>query len=171
MKKEQAILFSDKELQAILDGRKTQFRITANSDICPYAVDDILWVKEKYAKLESSGSYAYFTAEENEKGIYKWLPASGMPKKAARIFLRITGIRKEKLQNISEEDAKAEGVDPITWQSIGMGYMDSSNSKSYRTGFYKSWRLSKIKSLEAEWKNNPDVWVITFELWTVTIEA
>lgn len=83
-----------------------------------------------------------------------------MPRKACRIILEITGHRLEKLLDISEEDAKAEGVE------IGYGgnYVDYVSPETVnmfaRNSFLSLWE--KINGAESRF-DNPWVWVISFK--------
>lgn len=91
-----------------------------------------------------------------------------MPREAARIFLRVTGVRVERLQAITEQDAKDEGAckvypdtDPETGKTT---YMQDENA-TYIGGFVCAWD-STIKSADRAtcgWEANPWVWVIEFE--------
>lgn len=95
------------------------------------------------------------TADEVEKKHYPhgretgWSPSMFMPRRASRLDLLITGIRIERLQDISEADAKAEGV--IFKPGI---------TNSYRQAFANLW--AEING-EGSWSANPWVWAITFE--------
>lgn len=71
---------------------------------------------------------------------YGWRPSIHMPRWASRITLEVTGVRVERLQDISESDARAEGVE---------------SSEQFRT----LWR--RINGAES-WKANPFVWVVEF---------
>lgn len=85
----------------------------------------------------------------------RWRPSIHMPRWASRITLRITDIRVERLQDISEDDARAEGCDPARWideTDVGM--------EGYREGFARLW--NKINGPGA-WDVNPWVWVVSFE--------
>lgn len=78
----------------------------------PYQVGDILYVRETWG--EDNHNYLYradFSDEDLERlnKIMRWRPSIHMPKKAARIFLRVTDIRVERLREITEEQAIAEG--------------------------------------------------------------
>lgn len=96
---------------------------------CPYQVGQILWVREsiyKHTMLPECGA-TYFADATPVMGVgpsgswcgraigWPWkrdvLPSIHMPRWASRITLEITGVRVERLHEISEEDAKAEGVD------------------------------------------------------------
>lgn len=77
-------------------------------------------------------------------------PAIHMPKWAARIWLEITDVRVERLQVISEEDAKAEGA-PLK-------NSPAAHLTSYRRGFQELW-----ESTGGDWAANPWVWVIDFK--------
>ena len=90
-----------------------------------------------------------------------------MPKEACRLFLKITSIKVERLQDISEEDAIAEGVLSIPAKSFGKefrAYVDYLASGSYypisEFSFESLWQ--SING-EESWNANPFVWIITFE--------
>lgn len=82
-----------------------------------------------------------------------WVPSIHMPRWASRIDLLITGVRVERLNDISEEDAKAEGA-PTECSVIG---------DKHFLGFRSLWRA--IYGDES-WQANPWVWVIEFKLIT-----
>lgn len=85
-----------------------------------------------------------------------WKPSIHMPRWASRILLEITNVRVEHLQNISNEDAKAEGFDYSTHPSaIEMGYAIGA-----RTNFRHTWE--QIYGANA-WNKNPWVWVVEFK--------
>ena len=116
----------------------------------PFQIGEILWVKETFAKLDITGdgySYVYKASEngkdwsENSEG-WKWKPSLFMPMDAARIFLEVTNVLYEQVQEISEEDAVKEGF------------------KS-REDFKNLW--IKING-EKSWNDNPYVFVYTFEI-------
>jgi len=92
---------------------------------CPYGqLGDILWVRETFTVngteairggdgeiLEEKKQYVFKGQKlPHIEKLYKWKPSIFMPKAACRIFLEITDIRVERLQDISEEDAIKEGV-------------------------------------------------------------
>src|SRR5690606_13460109 len=79
-----------------------------------FEISDILWVRETFADIEIwdeiGQKYEYqYKAEDNDV-LARWKPSIHMPKAAARIFLEVTDVRIERLQDISNEDAVAEGV-------------------------------------------------------------
>jgi hypothetical protein len=85
------------------------------NDVVPrYKVGDILWVRETFTKVPN-GDYIY-RADPIFDGCGKgdiswdWTPSIFMPREAARIFLEVKDVMVEQLQDITEEDAKAEGV-------------------------------------------------------------
>ncbi len=85
-----------------------------------------------------------------------WKPSIHMPRWASRITLEITEVRIEKVQDISEEDAKYEGAPNI------LGYKDM-GWKDYRDWFKDLWNPIYGKT-EYKWSNNPWVWTIDFKL-------
>lgn len=91
----------------------------------------------------------------------KWHPSIHMPKEAARIFLRVAGVRAERLQDITEKQAIAEGI------RIGMG---GEPYFSCRDAYAPLWN-STVKKSDLDkygWSANPWVWVIEFERMEVT---
>lgn len=83
---------------------------------CPYGKPgDLLWVRETWAPLKSGNvDFAADWSDMMQKYAGKWRPSIHMPRWASRITLRITGVRVERLQDISEDDAWAEGATPTT---------------------------------------------------------
>ncbi|MCG5259790.1 hypothetical protein EM868_09090 [Cupriavidus gilardii] len=81
-----------------------------------------------------------------------WKPSIHMPRVACRLVLEITGVRVERLQDISEADATAEGAEPILVPPDG-------GSCPYYEGFRALWDC--INGAGA-WEQNPWVWVVEF---------
>ncbi len=182
--RERPILFNTEMVRAILEGRKTCTRrvlkqpfevhpngyITksrGNERLCPYIPPyqpgDILYVRETWCK----GSYG----NEKEKYYYKaddnnffctWHPSIHMPKEAARIWLKVTDVRVERLQEITDDGAKAEGANWKNGKNVGW------EEKMRRTAverFAEIWN-STIKKSDLDrygWDVNPWVWVVEFE--------
>lgn len=174
------ILFSTPMVQAILEGRKTMTRrivkpqpeivgcgrIRWKGDIAlpeelsekyaPRRPGDILWVRETWMELPYG--YVYRADDEEPEGWDcddRWRPSIFMPKEACRIFLRVTDVRMERLQQIPGTDITREGV--------GNGeYFDT---LADRAAFRELWdSLRKPEELtEYGWEANPYVWVIAFE--------
>lgn len=136
--KEKPILFSAKMVQAILSGKKTQTRRLMRSEKARYAQGDLLYVRENWAENEAGN--VIYQADQNRP--INWKPSIHMPKAYARIFLRVTGVRSEKLHDMSQEDALAEGL----------------HSKE---AYFDFWQEQHgLKALQ----ENPSVWVIDFEV-------
>ena len=134
----------------------------------PCEIGDVLWVREtwQYAytydyydkAIEETGRYVYFADDtmpfnywiDTDSGEHKdqmpWRPSIHMPREAARIFLRVTDVRVERLQDIDDDGVVAEGLE------IG-------------AQFDELWNRTVKKSDRAKlgWENNPWVWVIEFE--------
>lgn len=131
----------------------------------PYQRGDILYVRETWCK--GSERYIYRADYSDTEKFYrdgkeiemKWHPSLHMPKDAARIFLRVTNVRVERLQDITVEDALAEGMDKYIRLN---GELDEN---SIITSFIGIWN-STIKKSDLDfygWDANPYVWVIEFE--------
>ncbi len=92
-----------------------------------------------------------------ELGYTKWKPSIFMPRWASRITLEITGVRVERLQDISESDATAEGVG-----AVSMADAPRQAVWSHRQDFAQLWDTINGKP-EYRWKDNPWVWALTFK--------
>lgn len=88
----------------------------------------------------------------------RWTPSIFMPHWASRITLVITGIRVERLQEISEADAKAEGV-----KQVAINLSDNTDATPYKEYYRQLW--DSINGKKHPWESNPWVWVIEFEVW------
>ena len=150
---------------------------------CPYGQPgDRLWVRESYMPDPADdGTWAYtqymgckgsplsdipMKFRRPENCIYRatwdgselvgWKPSIHMPRWASRILLEVTNVRVERLQDISEEDAIAEGVDGENEAAkIGAEWYEKPK-RAYR-------RLWKSINGTGSWDFNPWVWVIDFK--------
>ena len=155
-----------RSLQSTLKGWNGTVEATGESKEfrCPYGDEgDVLWVRETWCDYNDGyGKEHEHLKSPTPRILYKedfrdmlsdkvgiWKPSIFMPKHACRFFLRINDVRVERLQDISEEDAAAEGV------FIHPVY------PSPRMEFASLW--DKINS-QNNWNSNPYVWVISFEL-------
>ncbi len=128
-------------------------------DDAPYRPGDILYVRETF--FEYKGHF-YYKADGKHEGLarmgiyFKWRPSIHMPCKAARIFLRVTDVRVERLQDINDDEALKEGFGYF-------GAVDWIKSPFY--DFRDTWdTLLKPKDRALYgWVANPWVWVIEFE--------
>lgn len=139
---------------------------------CPYGQPgDRIWVRETYrvhgkatdvATLVYRASVRNSWTEQthrvpvevcNKPVSEKWTPSIHMPRWASRILLEITDVRVERLHDMSEADAKAEGATPAT-------YKITPSEAVYRVGFGDIWRSIYGQD---NWLSNPLVWVIEFK--------
>jgi hypothetical protein len=134
---------------------------------CRYGeLGDLLWVRESwfwegdtsYKDIQPIGTF-WYKADDKGDGFSpaRWKPSIHMPKEAARIWLKITNVKAQLLQNITEEDAKAEGVETL---GLYPGYDISARGK-----FNGLWSL--INGNES-WDLNPWVWVVSFKVLSTT---
>ena len=143
---------------------------------CPYGkVGDVLWVRERFIPNADFMSrkehpFLFYTDVKPEyvkAKLWKWKPSIFMPKEACRIFLKITDIRVERLQDISEEDAIAEGVEKLYKDTSASGlpyYKEYAKDGGAFTSAYRSF-CSLWESINGKdsWHANPWIWVIKFE--------
>lgn len=147
----------------------------------PYKVGDILYVRETWTQLfyVDENGYTHFDQEmtyyaadgcpditlvdgdgfELDDQRIKWKPSIHMPKKLARLFLRVKSVGVERLQDITADECPMEGVWPLAACTVG------ERDDYYRSKFAELWD-STIKPSDLDtcgWAANPWVWVIKFE--------
>ena len=154
--------------------------------LCPYgAVGDKLWVRETWtlgdtdtetwAEIHYRADDAcvrHECAQEQAQGHAEllgrleavgdggdnWRPSIHMPRWASRITLEITDVRVQRVQEIAEDDARAEGATPVDVATNKWGYPQSFK---FKAGFAALW--DSINSARGfGWDANPWVWAITF---------
>lgn len=184
------ILFNEKMVRAILEGRKTVTRRVYKGIKEPYETGDILYVRETWCKgkieagEEPDGRDALYISQCTGEDDYiykefavshdigmedvKWKPAIHMRKEAARIFLKVMDVRAERLQDITNVQILSEGAnrEAITRYVNQMPeetkeYVDA----AFRFEFAELWD-STIKKNELDkygWDANPMVYVVEFE--------
>lgn len=186
MTRERPILMSGPMVRALLAGAKTQTRRVAQpkrsiepmTDECPYGQPgDTLWVREAWAaqhacdhlkpsEMRTADTRVHYAATEDLGGLRK-RPGMFMPRWASRITLRVTDVRVERLQDISEADAVAEGIGPHRkggwwWEQPPDGIAGSNHfgAKTARDAFRALWESINGGG---SWDENPWVWVVSFE--------
>lgn len=196
--KPKPIIFSGPMVRAILEGRKSMtrrvvkpqptsrpwwgcvggkgFGFFAGNDPLrpPYAVGDVLWVRETFRAFDDGD--VFYKADFQDRHIpihaddepddWRWQSPMFMPRWAARLWLRVTDVRVERVQEISEADAIAEGCNPYM---PGEGIIEPPDHPDtyqyrpdYRQGFSVLWDSINAKR-GFSWASNPWVWAISFE--------
>ena len=173
--KERPIIFNSEMVRAILAGRKTQMRrpvkygallghphdwchmigdekamlahfVGDYTRFCPLGqIGDRMWVRETF--FHSPDFHTWYKAD-CKNTVHKWVPSIHMPRRASRITLEITGIRVERVQDITNGDAMKEGLLDATQ------YNDC-----YVCAFKRLW-----DSIYSNWDQNPWVWVVEFKV-------
>lgn len=160
------------------EGYYALFKCNANQDNrviyfrCPYGkVGDRLWVREAWRTIMENGTPNDFGVVYKDGGISfyqdntkrtnypmeeKWRPSIFMPRWASRILLEITGVRVERVQDIDEGDAIAEGIPPFAPGGI------KQTSTIPRKHFSTLWDSINDKR-GYSWSLNPWIWVIEFK--------
>ena len=135
---------------------------------------DRLYVRETWAaphaydhlppRLIPQDARIHYAATEDRGGLL-WRPSIHMPRWASRITLEITGLRIERLQDISESDALAEGIEySERFNGYCIGMAEHFNSHDPRQSYFSLWEaINGPGSVEA----NPWVWVVEFKRVTV----
>lgn len=134
--------------------------------VASYRPGDILWVRETWSRDES-GEYVYRTnygTTEDDSfppSMFKWKPSIHMPREAARIFLRVTNVRVERLQEITPLDAWNEGCrigNSFSWEK----HIPELQQQCRDILFKSLWdNLNEKRGYG--WDTNPWVWVYEFE--------
>ncbi len=182
------ILFNTKMVRANLDGRKSCTRrlvkflpgespqwtgyikdglmlYNGKNEPCirkaPCQPGDILYVRETWKKAPNGYYYYEDWQRDDIADVTKWKPSIHMPKEAARIWLKVTDVRVERLQEITEVDIQKEGVEVDLKECAGKFDFIS----ELFLLFQRLWN-STIKKSDIDrygWDANPWVWVIEFE--------
>jgi hypothetical protein len=144
-------------------------------------VGDFLWVRETFINEADLGEPPIWVHKANNENYPRtsgcsWKPSIHMPKAAARIWLRCTGVRAERVQDITEKDAIAEGIERVRpegmlafksyavhWDACVFPY------SSFRT-LWQSINSEPPKpgKVDGRWEANPWVWVYSFEVVSTT---
>jgi hypothetical protein len=206
--KERPILFQGAMVRALLDGSKTQTRRVVNprhlpqldlskggraanwSKPMPYGQPgDRLWVKETFQRFTDDAEIMYAADPKSLEAMNdlkrdeclkaRWRASIFMPRWASRITVEVTGVRVERLQEISEADAIAEGIEKTPsgfWSLYGQADVDGTYSP--RTSYRALWESINSQTRPvfdedgkrignepnpARWEANPWVWVIDFK--------
>ncbi|AVJ78476.1 hypothetical protein CSC02_0013 [Enterobacter hormaechei subsp. hoffmannii] len=141
---------------------------------CPFgAVGDRIWVRETWAEAGAGApdlklyraNYPEHVPTHYENvppaSDIRWTPSIHMPRWASRITLEITGVRIERLNSISQEDAQAEGMELTGWRPT---YSDPDSGGEVWTPYDNFAQLWESIYGEESWKANPWVWVIEFKV-------
>lgn len=133
----------------------------------PYSVGDLLWVREalERANGEAVGYPSDFSWLPNTPWTWKrdTLPAMFMPRWASRLTLRVTNVRAERLQDISEDDARAEGARHSDGNPDEFG-MCRRLVVEAKDEFRHIWEALYHKDSPKAWHRNPWAWVYEFEV-------
>ncbi|WLH76894.1 hypothetical protein PSH81_14115 [Pseudomonas sp. FP2335] len=135
---------------------------------CPYGKPgDRLWVREAWAEIsvaQAPGESWVVYRECDNRTDYggPWKPSIHMRRRDSRILLEITDVRVERLQDISEEQAKAEGVRLYTDHAELGDWWHVEGIETYSADPRKSFELL-WSSVGGDWQANPWVWVVEFK--------
>ncbi|QAA74173.1 ASCH domain-containing protein [Klebsiella variicola] len=175
--------FSSKKLESMVhvsdlapgNSPIADYHLFIQEHCCPFgAVGDRIWVRETWAEAGASApDLKLYRANypEHVPSIYenvppaeeiRWTPSIHMPRTASRILLEITGVRVERLNAISEEDARAEGI--IDGGCLNCGEPEPcgcANPEPDATDAF-AYLWQSIYGQE-NWNANPWVWVIEFK--------
>lgn len=138
---------------------------------CPYGtIGDALWVRETFYECVNNNDRIHYAAnrqpiQNTETRTYRKRPSIFMPRSASRITLEITDIRVQRLQEITEEDARAEGIAPLDEHKTNIltanEWSKERIASLYINQFKSLW--DSINAKRAPWASNPWVWALTFK--------
>ncbi|MBS3048155.1 hypothetical protein [Enterobacter mori] len=114
-----------------------------------------------HAIYAADGDFTWGDDDGYEDGRSCWKPSIHMPRAACRILLEITGVRVERLNSISQEDAQAEGMELTGWRPT---YSDPDSGGEVWTPYDNFAQLWESIYGEESWQTNPWVWVIEFKV-------
>lgn len=141
-------------------------------EFSPIQKGDVLYVRETFVK--DVGRYMYKANYSDTEKFYMngreikmvWRPSIHMPKEAARLFLRVKDVRIERLQDMSIEDALAEGINRNGLLTV-FGPIEYNKAKVWgRMGTLWNSTIKPADLPKYGWEANPWVWRYTFERYT-----
>lgn len=146
--------------------------VQALHESAPYQPGDVLWVRETFYVNYYRNEWPDFTVEQLREQTYyaadglpdfegeeyglRWSPSIHMPRWAARIFLKVTAVLAERLQEITTYEAESEGTNP--WDAVELRPGETSCIAAFR----QLWN-SIYSKRGLGWDANPWVWVYEFE--------
>jgi hypothetical protein len=142
----------------------------------PYKIGDILYVRETWCQsTEIEPNYGkqqyHYKASPDDfirqapEGFIKWKPSIHMLKSAARIFLKVTDIKVERLQNITEREALKEGIRRYHFNlNMPDAYGDALYT-DHKLAFKQLWNstVNKKNIDKYGWDADPYIWTIEFQ--------
>lgn len=183
----------DEFLQVLLDGEGQRFTLgNVNQRIrCPYGTPgSLLWCREAFEVTALGDIFTQITyCADGQVSDFPPMPHDGitkrtgkkpsihMPRWASRLTLEITEVRLERLQEISEEDAIAEGADIATDESPDDVY-EERYGQGYDNGYYPEadhfigyQHIWKAINGPGSWDANPWVWAISFRVHRCNVDS
>jgi len=156
-------------------GDRLWVRETWSTDFAAHYPYDRVWYAADNGRKHDievrDGVRGIYSPESGEHVPFRWRPSIHMPRALARITLEITGVRAERLQHISEQDAALEGVESLRNEGeYWKDYLRSTAScdellcLSARESFRTLW--DSLAKPAADWQSNPWVWVIELKRMT-----
>lgn len=153
------------------------------NDFCPIGqLGDRLWVRETHADVGCRLTFRADTDDGAHCQVKKWTPAIHMFRRHSRILLEITDVRVERLQDISDEQAQAEGIIPVPkttedshqfWRNYHLSGDGTFCVRTPKESFKSLWchvaggsfpkGEAAYKASPHSWGANPWVWVVEFK--------
>ncbi len=146
--------------------------------------DDVLWVRESWAPEDSDGwgpqpSFEYMADHPGDPSGLGWRPSIFMPRIASRFTLEVTGVKIERLQDISEADAVAEGVCQFCEDSDQTGSWDGLSTDDrammvrvmYGSAARAYSHLWETINGSGSWDANPWIVAVTFTVHQQNVDA
>ena len=176
--KERPIIMQPESVRAILDGRKTQTRrVNKYSERMQFEVGQKLWVRETWMNAgeqipgSEDGEIWYKANESDEYAIScepkdcrpKWKSPLFMPRWASRINLLVKSVRVERVQNISEKDAIAEGATwtdngPRKWLKRGLEFEEADKINVWNEGWSHKGETDKNRCFGSARMSYANLW-------------
>jgi len=177
--------------QTLFEGKDAIIARFPNQRGCPYGEsgESFLWVRETWARHYTSmeGMPVHYRADlpvdpsdamtaNHAFGLMKWKPSIHMPRRASRLTLELTGVRVERLQDITEDDAIAEGIEPVlTGANEHCGWLDYQHvgeGVGYFPNPIDSYHsLFRLLHGDDVVGKNPWLWVLHFSTHQVNIDT
>ncbi len=142
---------------------------------------DVLWVRETWwhgdfdftpnqYKGDEPQPALFYRASDAHRAVYDWKPSIHMPRWASRLTLRVTDVRVQRVQQISEADAVSEGA--LNWADISPAHAEAQSRLDWaERSFASLWNSINGKRPGCTWEDDPWVIAITFDVHRMNIDA
>lgn len=168
------ILFSAAMVRALFAGRKSQTRRLSSSPLGKCCPGDRLWVREAFTRWTGGRFHDYAVACDYDKHVHRFHTGIHLPRKLSRLTLVVTEVRHQRLHDITEADALAEGCNVHPSDILCPVEPGRASTLPWQVEWFrKTWihlHSQRPYWQDETWDTNPEVVAITFTVHRANID-